>query len=568
MSNGFGKLNTEIPATAAPTVPMGHLLLRVAKEQPNAEALVVGSERVTYGELASRSWEMAKSFAGLGVRPGQHVGVLMPNSVNFVIALFGASLIGAVVVPINTRYRSTELRFILVDAQLTTVVISDIKSEVRDLAELLTGCLPELTTSQDVMALELAGVPALRSVVCLSNIAAAGTIDKDTFISLADEADIDDVVRTCGHVSVNDIAMLIYTSGTTANPRGAMIKHEALVRSWSEAGYRWEIGPEDTFWDPCPLFHLAGLGPLLFTLGAGARFLTDTYFDAERAVRQIVEEQATLLYPVYPPITTALLNHPNFLVDELSAVRAWLNVAPPETLRKYQEAIPHAIHLTLYGMTEAGVISMQDIRDDEELRVESCGRPLPGIEIDVVQPGTSRSLGTSAPGEIVLRGYNCFSGYFNDPERTQRDTDSDGWFHTGDLGTIGSQGDVMFLGRLKEMLKVGGENVAPAEIESQLGGYPGVKLVQAVGVPDERLGEVPAAFVELIPGAKATEEDLINWCRERIASFKIPRYIRFVDEWPMSATKIQRSRLREELLLELGEVEVDNLNAETGTPLT
>jgi acyl-CoA synthetase (AMP-forming)/AMP-acid ligase II len=257
------------------------------------------------------------------------------------------------------------------------------------------------------------------------------------------------------------------------------------------------------------------------------------------------------LYPTYPPITQTLLNDTAFKDADVSFVRGWLNVAPPETLRAVQAKIPHAPQLSLYGLTEVGAASIHSLEDDLETRITTTGTALPGVDINVFKPGTNEPAGPNVPGELVLRGYICFHGYYKDPEKTAIAIDKDGWFHTGDLGTIDEKGRTLFLGRLKEMLKVGGENVAPAEIEAFVGTHPAVKLVQAVGIPDSRLDEVPAIFVELKPGATATEQELIDYCRGRIASYRVPRHVRFVTSWPLSATKIQRFKLREQLIQEL-----------------
>jgi acyl-CoA synthetase (AMP-forming)/AMP-acid ligase II len=540
------------PAPAPPTLPLGHLLLASAERHGDGVALLIDEEQLTYRELVERAWDVARSLAALGIRPGDHVGLLMPNCVDFVASLFGISLLGGVVVPINTRYRSAELGFLLRDADLKALLTSDIIDDYVDFVALIKECLPGLAAAADPRRLRLEQAPQLMSVVLLGERDSRGTVDLTAFHALAGEADEKRLRDWCSGVRLRDVACILYTSGTTANPRGAMLSHEAVVRGWTEAGRRWKLTAEDRFWNPCPMFHLAGLGPLFMTLGVGGTLVSDTYFRPEHAWELIARTRATLLYPTYPPITTALLNDPGIEKADLSSVRGWLNVAPPATLRATQARIPHATQLTVYGMTEVGAASLNSIDDDLETRVNTCGRPLPGVEIQVFEQGTSTPAGPSEPGELVLRGYNCFSGYYNDPEKTAATIDTDGWFHTGDLGTVDEQGQVMFLGRLKEMMKVGGENVAPAEIEAFVMGHPAVKLVQAVGIPDARLTEVPAIFVELKPGAAATEDGLIEFCSGKIASYRVPRHVRFVTSWPLSATKIQRFKLRDELVRELG----------------
>jgi acyl-CoA synthetase (AMP-forming)/AMP-acid ligase II len=237
---------------------------------------------------------------------------------------------------------------------------------------------------------------------------------------------------------------------------------------------------------------------------------------------------------------------------DVRRIKAVNNVAPPDTLVEFQNAYPDAIQVSAYGLTEAtGVVSFNELTDTLEQRTTTCGRPFPGIEVRVVDPESNRPLPTEERGEIVVRGYCLFEGYYRDAEKTSESVDADGWLHTGDLGSLDTDGRIRYHGRLKDMLKVGGENVAAVEIESYLGTHPGVKLVQVVAAPDAKYVEVPAAFVELHDAVEVSEEELIDFCRDKIAAFKIPRYVRFVTEWPMSTTKIQKYRLRDQITEEL-----------------
>jgi acyl-CoA synthetase (AMP-forming)/AMP-acid ligase II len=251
-----------------------------------------------------------------------------------------------------------------------------------------------------------------------------------------------------------------------------------------------------------------------------------------------------------------LIHHPDFPERDLSRIRLMNSnfaVQPPAIKEAMLEAIPDAIYVGTYGMTEtAGTVTTSRLSDSLEARTTRLGVPLPGLEVKIVNGETGHEATTGEHGEILVRGYSLFEGYYKDPAKTAEAFDSDGFFHTGDIGSFDAEGQIMFHGRIKDMLKVGGENVAAAEIESHLARHPAVKLAQVVGIPDERLQEVPAAFVEVRPGRQVSERELIDFCRGDIASFKIPRYVRFVDEWPMSTSKIQKFRLRDQLLRELG----------------
>jgi fatty-acyl-CoA synthase len=532
-------------------ITVGDLLLRAAEADPPADAIVFPDARLSFAGLSSRARLLARGLIRLGVGPRDRVGILMPNSPDCVAALFAVALTGATAVPINIRYRAVELPFVVRDAELSTIVSSDRIDDYVDLIGLLQEALPGLAEAPDPPELSLAEAPALRSVVALGRRERAGTVDEAEFLRLADGIDERELEHRRAGVRLADDAVLLYTSGTTSLPRGCRLTHEALVRSWTVVAQILRLGARDRLWAPCPMFHLAAIGPTLACCAAGAALISDTYFDPGRALRLIAAEGATHLYPAYPPITEALLDDPRFASADLSSARAMLNVGAPETLRKMQAAVPDVAQVSLYGSTEGGgAITFGSLDDDLDTRVTTCGLPLPGTEVRIVDPETGEDVPV---GEIRVRSFGLFGGYANDAAKTDAAFDAGGWYRTGDRGALDGEGRLRFLGRLKEMLKVGGENVAPAEIEAVLSVHPAVKLVQVVGVPDARLEEVPAAFVETKAGTSVTADELMEYCRNRIARFKLPRYIRFVSDWPMSATKIQKGPLREQLLAELSQ---------------
>jgi acyl-CoA synthetase (AMP-forming)/AMP-acid ligase II len=276
-----------------------------------------------------------------------------------------------------------------------------------------------------------------------------------------------------------------------------------------------------------------------------------THFEPGSALRQIAGERSTFMFPTFPTITQSLIHHPDFAATELSTVRGLLDTGPPESLREVERRFGIPV-VTSYGLTEAGgVIAFGHLEDPAEKRSTTGGRPFRGMEARVVDAETEVDLPAGETGSMLLRGPGLFDGYHKDPEQTAT-VMAGGWLHTGDLGRIDEEGRVSYGGRLKDMLKVGGENVSALEVEAFLCLHPAVKVVAVVGVPDARYFEVPAAFVERVPGADVSEDELIDHCRGQIATFKIPRYVRFVEEWPMSATKIQKHRLRDSLRAELG----------------
>ncbi|MEM6810829.1 MAG: AMP-binding protein, partial [Pseudomonadota bacterium] len=283
--------------------------------------------------------------------------------------------------------------------------------------------------------------------------------------------------------------------------------------------------------------------------------LTMSHFDAGVALKMLEVERASVTYPCFITIMSDLINHPDFEKTDLSAVRLMNSnfaVQPPGIAEAMQKAMPNTIQVGTFGMTEtAGTVCTSELDAPLDRRISRLGTPLPGMEVRIVDADTGEDLPNGERGEILVRGYSLFEYYYKDPEKTAEALDSDGWYHTGDVGSLDDDGSIMFYGRTKDMLKVGGENVAAAEIESFLARHDAVKMAQVVGVPDARLGEVAAAFIELMPGASVEGQELMEFCKGEIASFKVPRYVRFVTEWPMSTSKIQKFKLKDQLTREL-----------------
>jgi acyl-CoA synthetase (AMP-forming)/AMP-acid ligase II len=295
---------------------------------------------------------------------------------------------------------------------------------------------------------------------------------------------------------------------------------------------------------------------MLAIFDVGGTYLTMGHFDAGVALRMLKEHQVTATYPCFVTIMQGLIYHPDFPHTDLSRIRLMNSnfaVQPPGVAESIMKAMPTAVQVGSFGMTEtAGTVCTGAPDESEVLRITRLGKPLPGLEVRIVDPETGQDVGPGSRGEVLVRGYSLLEGYYKDPEKTAQSLDAQGWYHTGDIGSLDEHGTIMFHGRLKDMLKVGGENVAAAEIEALLGRHPAVKLAQVVGIPDAKYAEVPVAFVELKPDQPASESELIEYCRREVSGFKVPRLVRFVTEWPMSTSKIQKFRLREQLLRELG----------------
>ena len=525
----------------------GDLLVRGEALYGESDAVVFPDQRHSYRSLLGAAERAACSLSALGVSRGDHVGVLMPNCMDFVEVLFGAAMIGAPVVPINARFRGRELSYVVAHADLKVLVTSDIIDQHIDYVDILHGCMPGLMEASDVTDLRLECAPELRCVVLLGSSSPAGMLDRVGFQATASEVP-PEVVRTArSRVAVRDVALMIYTSGTTADPKGCPMTHEQLVRTSSVGCERFELVPGDVFWDPLPLFHMSSILPLIGCLEAGASYVTLTHFTPAEAIAQMRDEQATHCFATFPIITTAMLNHPDWDSDALSSIRFMNNVAPPDALVELHRRLGWMRHSNAYGLTECGgVVAFSAPDDPPEVVPYFSGQPFRGIELQVRDIDTGRPLPPGNRGEIWCRGYSVFEGYYKDPEGTAECFDEEGWFNTGDIGHMDPDG------RVKDMLKVGGENVAAVEIESYLQTHEAVAIACVIGIPDDLNMEVPAAFIELTPGASLTSEDVIEFCKGQIAGFKVPRHVRFVTSWPLSATKIQKFRLREQLCEELG----------------
>lgn len=526
---------------------IGRLLRSRADECGDKPFLVVDEAHRSFGEVYREAFRLAKGMIALGLERGNHVAVLMPNSIEAAIVFYAAHLAGAVAVPINARFKRRELRYIIAHSNARFLFTTQAVREHVDFVALVWDSLEGLGDASGDEPLALASAPGLRHVVVFGASPPSPALDGsglgDAAGSVADEVLIARLEKGCPE----DIAFLLYTSGTTALPKGCLLTHRAVVNSWTNYGRIIGLQPDTAIWSPCPFFHIGGLGPMTAALALKASFLSMTHFDPSAAITMLLRHRPRHLFPAFPTLTLALLRSESYRPEQFDFVDTVLNVSPPDTQKLIQGLLPkRARLLNDFGMTEAsGVVSLTRPEDEESQRLASNGAAMPGLEISIVDPVSKRELAQGQWGEIRFRGVNAFAGYYNDPEATAATIDREGWVSTADLGVIDAQGNLRFIGRLKEILKVGGENVAPAEVEAYLSTHPAIKMVQIVGRPDEKYGEVPVAFVELLEGSQIRATEIIDFCRGHLASFKVPREVRFVTEWPMSATKIQKFRLRE-----------------------
>jgi fatty-acyl-CoA synthase/long-chain acyl-CoA synthetase len=546
----------DLARSRATVTTLGDLLLDAWDRYPDRAALIFPDSRRTYAQLVANAMRIARGLRAMGVKPRENVGILMPTSPALVEMLFGVALCGAVAVLINARFRSGELAYVIENADLVTLLTTDAIAEQVNFVERINAALPTLAASPDVERLRLAAAPKLRNVV-LFGAAQPGFATQARFEAGAESVPEIDVHRCRVSVCVRDSALILYTSGTTSQPKGCVLTHEAMVRTSIVLGKdRFRLTHEDKVWSPLPLFHIAATCPLIAVFAVGGCYISMGHFDPGMSLKLLREHAVTLIFAPFVTFLQALALHPDFKQTDLSSVKIMNScfAAQPKRVGEiYREAMPGTLQLGTYGMTEAsGIVSTGHYGMDPELGYTRLGVALLGVEVRIADPENNTDMPIGKRGEICLRGYSILSGYYRDAEKNAQCFDAEGWFHTGDIGSLDESGHLMFHTRLKDMLKVGGENVAAAEIEAQLTKHPAVKLAQVVGIPDPKYTEIPAAFVELYPGKHVGEAELIELCRAETASYKVPRLIRFVSEWPMSASKIQKFQLRNRLLEELG----------------
>ncbi|HSP97861.1 MAG TPA: AMP-binding protein [Candidatus Dormibacteraeota bacterium] len=522
----------------------GDLVDRAAARWPRREALWFEGRRWTFAEQRDEVDRAARALIAAGVAPGDHVCLWLGNRPEFVFLFFAIAKIGAVLVPINTRFRTRDMAYVVTQSDATTLIVAD-RAHGVDYLAMIEELLPGLR-AQRAGALSIAAAPALRRVIILGD-AVPGTSAWAELLRAGGGVADADLARRSAAVDPDGTAYIMYTSGTTGFPKGVMQGHN-VVRNIFDNANRLGVTCEDVILDYLPLFHaFAVYKALLMSPATGARHVLMATFDAGEALRLIEEQRATMING-FDTHYKDLLEHPSRPARDVSSLRTGVCAAgmlSSEPIARRAQALMRT--MTGYGMTEIGVgVTGSFLDTDEETRVTMSGWPLPGYEIKIIDPATGATLPAGEVGEICVRGYQVMQGYYKKPEETAKTVDPDGWLHTGDSGLLREDGCMRFLGRYKDLLKVGGENVDPTEAESLLLADPRINHVAVVGVPDPRLSEVPVAFVIPEAGAMLSEADVLGICRGRIASFKCPRRVFFVDAFPMTGSgKIQKYLLRE-----------------------
>ena len=529
---------------------LGDLMDKQAEKYGDKDAIVFPEGRYSYQDISAYAQNISKALLALGVEPGDRVGYFLQECIDTVGIIIGAAKIGAITAPINSRFKTTELEQVIVHAGMKVIFTSS-PAVATDFNGLINETFPQIAESPS-QHLDFPEAPELEALITLDDIERPGTFNlsdvDEMALTISDEA----VAARQAGVRVRDTAIIMYTSGTTAMPKGAMLSHESFSRYASSVKERMILAEDDIFWAALPMFHIGGVAFVLASLFVGSTFIHTGNYNPDVALQQIRDERPTVVLPAFETIWVPIVNHPDREEDDFDSVRVVMVVGVPERLRQFQEQTPHAPILNCFGQTEVcAFLSLSELDDEPELRFTKGGFPMPGMEAEVHDPDTGEVLPNGSVGELWYRGPNMFDGYFRDPELTEEVFDERGFFKTGDICEIDSDGRVTFVSRLKDMLKVGGENVSAAEVEGYLITHPAIALAQVVSAPDERYVEVPAAYIQLKPDMDATEEEIIEFCKGKIATYRIPRYVRFVDDWPMSGTKIKKIVLREMIASEL-----------------
>jgi fatty-acyl-CoA synthase len=521
-------------------------LTRSAELLPAQEALVIGDARLTYGELSARVEETARGLRVLGIRRGDHVAVCMGNTVEWAVFFYAAASIGAVTVPVNTRFKPDELAYCLKQADVKVLFVAD-----RFLKIDFIGMLRQVCPGID-HALPDPALPKLENVVVLGSDVPKAAIRLAEMLALGeihDEPVFDDVTP-------GDVLLMQFTSGTTSYPKGVMLTHDNMLRNAAYVAERFDLKQGDRYYSARPFYHVAGTTlSLLAALTVGACLLSSESFDPGVALRIMSDESCTHTSG-NDTMFLMLLGHPDFDKYPLKLRGGWAS-AGAEVSRKIVGRMGMTGLCQAYGLSEASPnVCMSWHDDDLEKRINGWAHVLEGLDVSISDPETGKELPPGATGEIVLRGWSVMKGYYKMPEQTARAIDRDGWLHTGDYGVMDEDGRLRFVSRIKDVFRVGGENVAPAEVEDVLHRHPKVKQAQVIGVPDTRLIEVAAAYLILKEGEHATSDEIIEWSRSRMANFRVPRYVKIVDTFEnigmTGSAKVQKNKLRAQALIDFG----------------
>ncbi len=542
---------------------LGGVVEKWAQETPDKEFLVSPylGVRYTYSQFNARVDALAIALKSKGVSKGKKVGIWANNHPDWITVFFATVKLDAILVTVNTNYKASEVEYIMRNADIHTMCLID-KYRDTSYVEIIDSIVPELLTKSDEEELNCERLPELRNVVYIGEQknTPKGMLQIEDLVNLGTtlpRAEYDALKAT---ISCYDEANMQYTSGTTGFPKGVLLTHHNILNNGKATGEFMRYTADDKLLVCVPMFHCFGcVLALCAVITHGATMVMIEEFDPLKVLESIHNEKCTILYGV-PTMFIAELNHPLFDTFDMSSLRTGIMagaVCPIDTMNAVMSRMNCRV-ISIYGLTESSPgMTGSDIEDSTEVRSTTVGRNFPGIEVKILDPQTGEELPAEVQGEVCCRGWNVMRGYYKNPEATAEVIDEDGFLHSGDLGLMDKGGYLHITGRIKEMIIRGGENIYPREIENFLFNIPQIKGVEVVGLPSQRYGEQVAAFVTLKEGEALTAADIVAFSKDQIAHYKIPKYIFFIDEFPMTASgKIQKYRLKElgvKLLQERGE---------------
>ena len=534
---------------------IGQALADAARARPKAEALVSAHQgvRLTWAELHERARALASGLLDLGLEPGDRVGVWAPNLAEWTLVQFATALVGMIQVNVNPAYRLSEAEYALNKAAVKALVCPE-QFKTSRYADMIETLAPELASAPPG-ALRANRLPDLRAAIQIGGALRPGWVAYDTVASAA----IDDarLAKVAAGLAPDDAINIQFTSGTTGSPKGATLSHRNILNNGYFVGVGMGLKEGDRLCIPVPLYHCFGMvmGNLTCLTHGATMVYPSEGFEPMAVLKTVQAERCTVLHGV-PTMFIAELGEPSFERFDLSSLRTGLMAGSPcpvEVMRQVRERMNMRDVGIAYGMTETSPVSMQTGCDDPvERRISTVGRVQPHIEVKIVDP-EGQTVPRGVTGEFCTRGYSVMLGYWDDAERTAEAIDADGYMHTGDLAVMDDEGYGAIVGRIKDMVIRGGENVYPREVEEYLYTHPKIEDVQVVGVPDARYGEEICAWIRVKSGERLSQEEVTAFCREQIAHYKVPRYIRFVDEFPLTVTgKVQKFLIRQAMIEELG----------------
>ena len=527
---------------------LGEVLEKWAFETPDKEFIVYPDRnlRFSYKQFNDRVDALAKGMLYIGIKPGDKVGIWAKNVPDWTTVMFATAKIGAILVTINTNYKSSELEYLLKNADIHTLFLIDGYRD-SDYVQMIYELIPELKI-QARSSLKSNIFPLLKNVAFIGQQKHRGMYNTPELILLGNHVDDVELESIKTTLNCHDTINMQYTSGTTGFPKGVMLSHFNILNNGYSVGQCMKYTPDERLLVCVPLFHCFGcVFAVCGIISHGATMVFTEEFDPLMVLASVQKEKCTAIYGV-PTMFIAELNHPMFNMFDLSSLRTGIMagaLCPVETIKQVMTKMHAKDIIIVYGLTEASPgITATRTHNSPEIKATTVGFELPNIEVKIVNPETGKSCEAGEQGEICCRGYNVMKGYYNNPEATKKAIDNEGWLHSGDLAVKSEDGFYRITGRIKDMIIRGGENIYPREIENYLYQLPQIETVEIAGISSPKYGEEVAAFIKLKAGQTLSEADIVDFCRGKIARFKIPRYVFFVNEFPMTASgKIQKYKL-------------------------